>query len=325
MEIEYSVGPPPGSCIRLRIQAHLIAPISYAESSVTKPTDIRDIRTDLVQALVDKAGNDPATRDTISQLLFADLPLSPPPGAWRAPTPEDRARAGSQCRAAAEAASTQLHAFGTRHLYTTLRELPEVRVEWHPLRRGEAIPPAPLVFSLVEPAAWRVLTTLAAYVFARHTRALFDKDVRRGLLRRLNAFAQLEINLWLFAYDAGHSDPPPYVVRYDLACWLWHPSIEGVIFCLRCGNEVHYRRRGRTHTTAGAPDHGTRVGRCRACSRGREDDWPEHALEPYKRGTWLLHCGHPGCAQLFVGRRQARHCEEHRMNRLTPRARGGIV
>jgi hypothetical protein len=290
---------------------------------VTKPRDIRDIRTDLVQALVDTARDDPASQEKISRHLFDDLPVSPP-GAWRAPTPEDRARAGIECRAAAEAARTQLHTLDTRHLYTELRELPEVRVEWHPLRRGEAIPPAPLVLALIEPAAWRVLTTLAAYAFTRHTRDLFDEDVRRGLLRRLNAFALLEINLWWFASDAGYSNPPPYAVRYDLARWLWDPSLDGVIFCLRCGNMVHYRRRGRVHGSADdARDPAVRVGRCRACSRGREDDWPEHALEPYKRGTWLLRCGYPDCAQPFVGPRQAKHCEQHHTNRLTPSARGG--
>jgi hypothetical protein len=120
-------------------------------------------------------------------------------------------------------------------------------------------------------------------------------------------FAKVEIELWTFATAGGHPAPPPYVVRYDLARWLWHPSIDGAIFCLRCGDELHYRRRERP---------GTRMARCRSCSRGRVDTWPGHALEPYRHGTWLLRCDYPGCAELFVGRRQARRCGRHRTNRL---------
>lgn len=184
------------------------------------------------------------------------------------------------------------------------------------------IPPAPLLYSLLEWNAWRTLVTLATYAHTRHTKELFDDDIRRNQVRRLNAFARLEIELWGLAAEGGHQNPPPYAVRYDLARWLWHPSINGAIFCLRCGDELEYIRRDRTRRPSADPDAGsTRTGRCRTCSRGREDDWPDRALEPYGRGTWLLHCSYTGCAQPFVGRRQARHCERHPLSRLTPSAR----
>lgn len=184
------------------------------------------------------------------------------------------------------------------------------------------MPPAPLVYSLADARARRDMATLAAYVFSTHTKELWDTDNYAKLMRRLNAFAQLELNLWYFASNGGHTAPPPYTVRYDLARWLWHPSIAGAIFCLRCGNELWYTRSERTcrdqHRGA---DGQRRTARCRKCSRGRADDWPKQAIEPYQQGTWLLRCTFPGCANLFVGRRQARHCEHHRLNRLNPQLR----
>jgi hypothetical protein len=116
------------------------------------------------------------------------------------------------------------------------------------------------------------------------------------------------VNLWWFAANGGYAGPPPYAVRYDLARWLWHPSITGTIFCIRCGDELRYERRARPEA---------RTARCRRCSRGPANDWPPHAVEPHCRGTWLLRCTHDGCSDIFVGRRQAQHCRRHRLNRLT--------
>ena len=94
-------------------------------------------------------------------------------------------------------------------------------------------------------------------------------------MRRLNAFAQLELDLWDFASNGGHTAPPPYSVRYDLARWLWHPSIAGAIFCLRCGSELRYRRSERRRSEHADRDAQLRTARCRKCSRGRADHWPE--------------------------------------------------
>jgi hypothetical protein len=274
--------------------------------------------------LVDEAaGADPVMRHRIVGLLFGGRPIiGDPPGNWPSPTAGNRARASSQCRAAATAARDQLRTLGMTTLYTTLAELPTVRLAWDPGRFEEALPPAPLVHSLVEGRAIRHAMTLTAYEFSPHMARLWDEDVLRSLMRRLNAFAELEINLWALAADAGHPDPPPYVVRFDVVRWLWHPSIGGAIFCVRCGDEVRYARRARTHVmSADTERDATRTARCRACSRGREDDWPHHAVEPFRRGTWLLRCAAPGCQQVFIGSRQARYCKQHRVNRLTPRMR----
>jgi hypothetical protein len=272
--------------------------------------DIRDKRTHAVQVFVDRAFDDAEQRPDIAHRLFGDEPVGPPPGNWPAPTVANRERANAEARAAALAARAWLRTLGTTHLYTTRPELPQVRVAWHPLRPEQATPPAPLVHSLIEERGKRMLAKLAAFTHTRHTKPLFDENVRRNQLHRLNAFAELEVSLWWLAASGGYEDPPPYAVRYELVRWLWHPTISGVIFCLRCGTELRYERAERGQAS--------RTARCRACSRGREDDWPNHAVEPHRRGTWLLHCMHLGCDELFVGRRQAQHCERHRLNRLSP-------
>ena len=98
---------------------------------------------------------------------------------------------------------------GVAVLYTSLGELPELQVNWHPLRAGQELPPAPLLYYFAEDRAQRVMATLASYAFTRHTRKLWNADTHERLMRRLNAFAQVEINLWQFAADAGHTEPPP--------------------------------------------------------------------------------------------------------------------
>jgi hypothetical protein len=208
-------------------------------------------------------------------------------------------------------------------VYTTLGETPRARVVWHPLRHDQALPPAPLVHSLVESRLSRKAAILIGDRYSHLTEPHFDDRVITSLTRRLNAFAQLEISLWWFARNGGHLDPPPYTVRYDLARWFWHPSIGGTIFCLRCGQEIQYRRSSRRLDNADRQLAGARTARCRACSRGRVDEWPTHAREPYGRGTWLLQCTAGGCTELFVGQRQARFCEAHRLNRITPTMRAG--
>jgi hypothetical protein len=273
----------------------------------------------LIQALVDRAFDDPRSRRKIGRSLFRSDRIGRPVGDWRPPTPADLQRANAQSAVAALAARSFVRAQGVRHLYTSLRELPRLRVGWEPLRPAPAIPPAPLVYIFCGFEAARPITTLIAYLDAWDKQLGWDDQVRAGMLRRLNAFAQVELNLWWFAANGGYVDPSPYAVRYSLASLLWHPSIPGAIFCLRCGDELHYQRRARSRP--GTEDATARTARCRACSRGREDAWPDHALEPYRRGTWLLRCDRQGCDQIFVGRRQARYCKHHRLSRLTPSAR----
>jgi hypothetical protein len=66
-------------------------------------------------------------------------------------------------------------------------------------RDDQPLPQAPLVHCLVEGAAVRVMATLAAYRFSRQTRGLWSGDVEKQLVRRLNAFADLEVRLWSMA------------------------------------------------------------------------------------------------------------------------------
>jgi hypothetical protein len=277
-----------------------------------------------VQQFIDAAADaDPVERVKVVRLLFAGrLDVGVPPGNWPAPTTGDCERASAQCRAAARAAWSELLILGMTTLYTRLAELPTVRIVWDPGRPEEALPPAPLVHSLVDGSALRQALTLAAYELSPLTAPFWDEQALRSLFRRLNAVAELELMLWWLAAEGGHRDPPPYAVRYDLARWFWHPSISGAIFCLRCGNELRFARRERTQAIGvDIRPHAIRTARCRPCSRGREDNWPDHALEPYKRGTWLLRCTATGCQQVFIGSRQARYCEQHRVNRLTARKR----
>lgn len=261
--------------------------------------------------------DDPAQRAKIAQELFGDQPVGAPPGNWPPPSEPSRVRANAESQAAARAACRHIRALGIKHFSTTLRDLPRVRVAWQPLRSEQAVPPAPLVYSLIATDGWRVLVTLAAYAFPRRMRRIFNEDIQRQQFRRLNVFAALEVELWRLAGLAGYALPPPYAVRYDLARWLWHPSVTGVIFCLRCGDELRYERRQRGDAE--------RVGRCRACSRGGEDDWPVNAVEPHRRGTWLMRCAHPACQELFVGSRQRHWCDRHRLNRLTLSKRARLV
>jgi hypothetical protein len=133
------------------------------------------------------------------------------------------------------------------------------------------------------------------------------------LNERLNAYLVLESNLWWLAEVGGYPHPPPYAVRYEAARWLWSPDIKGVVFCLRCGKTRLYERAARNEETERQ-----RRARCVGCSRGTPDQrWPQNAIAPASRGTWVLSCSTQGCSTLFVGRADTKHCPTHRLNRLT--------
>jgi hypothetical protein len=290
----------------------------YVLLLVTRARDTRDSRTDELQALIDRAIDDPDQRGAIATLLFGDEPAPNPPGNWQAPTAVARDQARATCAAAACAARATLLARGSTTLPMELAENTLVKIEWRTPRADEPVMPAPLVSSFADARALRVMWTLMTYAFTRHSRHLWDQNTRLQLMQRLNAFAQLELILWHHAADGGHTDPPPYTVRFDLARWLWHPALAGSIFCLRCGDPLTYSRAERR-----MPEHlnTRRDGRCRPCAREREHRWPDNAIEPDRRGTWVLRCTLPGCAEPLVGRRQALYCERHRPNRLNRRHR----
>jgi hypothetical protein len=250
----------------------LARPVRYAARTVARPRDLRDERTDVIQRLVDEAFDNPAKRGEIGSLLVGDQPVPGPPGHWPAPTIGGERLAHAQCRTAAEAAYNQVRADGTIELATSFTEHPRARIEWDPLRLEQPLPLAPLVRCLIEWNVRRTAMTLASYAFARYTAKLFDENVRRRLMSRLNALARLEIELWRLAAIGGHTEPPPYTVRFYLARWFWHPSISGAIFCLRCGDEVWYVRRTRMQASGtGTEPAAARTGRCRTCSGGLRD------------------------------------------------------
>jgi hypothetical protein len=226
--------------------------------------------------LVDAATRaNPVERQRIIALLFGGrLVVGAPAGTWPAPSTRRRARAGAECKAAAMKARQQLRRFGISELYTSLQGFPSARIVWDAPLPTEPLAPAPLVNSLLDGNGLRRAAILIANRFSPHTARLLDQDRQRKLTLLLNAFvAELELGLWWLAAEGGHPNPPPFPVRYDVACWYWHPSSDGAIFCLRCGEELRYARSERTPAIAsdGEPEL-TRTARCRACSRGRADD-----------------------------------------------------
>ena len=176
---------------------------------MARPDDRRDIVTGRVQALVDHTIDEPAQQRRIAELLFGDQPVGGPPGTWPAPTAAERQRARAAASQAATEARHRLQELGIAVLYTTLRELPAITVTWRPIPPERELPMAPLIYQLADARSRRVMATLAAYVFTKHTRDIWDADIHAHLMRRLNAFAQVEIDLWSFAADAGHTDPRP--------------------------------------------------------------------------------------------------------------------
>jgi hypothetical protein len=291
---------------------------------VTSHEDERDKRTDQIHELLVNPDVNPEWVP-LEQALYRDQLAGQPPGGWPEPTTASRERAYRECWRAAVAARVAIATLG-RTLNTGLPKLGNMTVSWRPRRPEEGVQPAPLVHCLLDEGALFLKRELTAFAYTPGTRILFEgdeDDVWRALLCRLNGFAYVEASLWWYASEGGYPHLPPYAVRYDLANWLWHPSLSGdsIIFWLRCGREALYHRRERQRTDG---EH-ARNARCRACTRGRPDDWPKHALEPYERGTWLLHCSHPGCNNRFVGRRQAQRCPRHRLNRITLGARRPTV
>jgi hypothetical protein len=278
------------------------------------------VRTAGVRAFLHHAIDKPGERLEVVDDLMANQ-VGAPPGNWPLP-PDARERARAPCLAAAEAAREFMTENGVSILHTTeLPELPEVSVAWHLPPAEYELPVAPLVHYLADVRARYMMADLASQAFSRYTATLWDPDNLARKRRPLNAFARLEITLWSYAAKGGYVKPPPYAVRYDVARWLWHPSIAGSIFCLRCGDELRYLRSQRTARDAGGVQRDSRTARCRACARGAEDDWPAHALEPHRRGTWLLRCQFSDCTQPFDGRRHALYCPRHRASRMSPRRR----
>jgi hypothetical protein len=294
--------------------------------------DIRDSLTDLVQRAIDEAIAYP---DRAAARIDRLLPPGSVPAVEGWPSPSLHARVRAQiivCDAlsALEALDPRLRG---DVVYTELRELPEVGYEFKPCAEIDELDLAPLISHCLSAEAGRVLATLAAYRFTptlvrKAENEDEDKEeeegegkdadllqgrVRRGISRRLNAFALVESNLW---YLASLGDPDivvPYAVRYDLARLLWDRQQPGHIFCLRCGEHVHYKHPARARNP--------RKARCRPCSRGEPDAWPANAIEPHTRGTWWRLCRAECCIHVYIGRTDQFRCPHCRLDTTTPSRR----
>lgn len=161
------------------------------------------------------------------------------------------------------------------------------------------------------------LSAHACYVMSRvrvaHELVPFNPE-RRQLARNLSAILFWEHYLWhIAAAEQGAiAKEIPYAYRYRALGWLWHPDAHhaqrAYTLCLRCGALLERKKRPSDNPS------------CSHCAKN-PGKWPEHAIAPAGRGTWWLTCQHPGPAHIFLGRAQARHCDEHRASRMTPSKR----
>jgi hypothetical protein len=276
---------------------------AYTARTVAHSPDARDRRSQAIQQVIDAAIEDRVERSVAAQLVPAGSEPRLP--AWPAPTREARHLAHLALVAATTCVRRGAALLQVSSVLAGSTKVPEPRLQFQDHTRGEL---APLVYACLEEAARYELTTLLALYHSPRMDELWSEDVRLGLRRRLNAYLELELNLWWLARESGFSDPLPYAVRYENARWLWSPKIAGVVACLRCGERVSHVRAGRM---------GKREPRCASCSRGNPTAWPAHAIAPHDRGRWWLACQVPSCANAFKGPSQARHCPAHRSARLT--------
>ena len=298
--------------------------IDYTARTVTpRSRDRRDALADDISRLIDAADR-PGNPAKIDALLNPGTGV-PPLAGWPDPTPEARVLAKVRIERAVKAVGERATSEPYR-LTAISMAVPNPTVTAHP----QIVPNllvAPLVAACLQPEALRELAILVAYLYSPKTvhadteaeEILASKfgsdDVRHHLQRRLNRYANAESELWRLAAEAGYTHRPPYAARYYTNRWLSSSEITGVAFCTRCGDHIYYERRPR----AGAP----RQFRCDRCARGREPAWPTHAICPADAGRWWLWCNHPGCAQHFIGRAQARYCDAHRSAATTLSRRRG--
>src|SRR5207302_9822901 len=113
------------------------------------------------------------------------------------------------------------------------------------------------------------------------------------------ALIEVEHWLWRQAWEHGaYSDLIPYPNRGLLLIVAWHPEAHkppgAHTICIRCG-ELLFRQ---TRNSRQFP-------RCAACMKETpaQRSWPDHAVTPFGRATWLLGCQYPECDAVFEGPR----------------------
>jgi hypothetical protein len=195
-----------------------------------------------------------------------------------------------------------------------------------------AAEPAPFDPS-IEPGAWEPVTRelLTERLCADLVRAvadlhlvLFDPQESKPLAidrayyaRERTKLIDVEARLWQMAAELGApGDRIPYTSRIYLLAITRIPDIDkppdAYSLCLRCGLVIFQKRR-RSDTPP----------RCNACMKETpaQREWPLHAVEPYRRGIWLLHCQYPDCDMVFEGPRHRKLCPNHTSSRLPPKQR----
>jgi hypothetical protein len=138
------------------------------------------------------------------------------------------------------------------------------------------------------------------------------RPVQRSFAAQLAEALRTEVDLWI---KAGQ-ERVPYPFAYSTLQYLQASEdarSTDLSLCLRCGELIDYPKRRRV----------TPAFRCESCAgeSSRARAWPAHGLMPHTRGKWWLRCQAENCEQLFRGRRQALRCDQHRLERVTPRRR----
>jgi hypothetical protein len=161
----------------------------------------------------------------------------------------------------------------------------------------------PLLLSIAEPL---VEPALHLVVHRSMEKYPLDRTKRIELGMRL---VTLEAFLWELALTHGADTAViPFASRVRSLRWWWEP-VQGrqpnASLCIRCGRiEI-------TKATRSGPPY------CRHCLNNKTL-MRANTIAPHERGTWWIKCTTPGCSTAFVGSAQARHCPDHRQERITP-------
>ena len=158
--------------------------------------------------------------------------------------------------AAVEAVRRGAKALGLTTISTGFSFYPSASLEFD--TTGSAPDFAPLITFCSDPVLYGGLVRVVAEAHSRFTRDsdkafetyayphdAYPGDLEDELMLRVNQFLLTESNLWDLAREGGYGYTIPYTVRYYAATYLWSPRIAGYAFCLRCGDLIRYKRRGR--------------------------------------------------------------------------------
>jgi hypothetical protein len=182
----------------------------------------------------------------------------------------------------------------------------------------------PTLLSIIAPLTWHVCIELLIAA-GQLTILINDPSAGEPLAVERARYASertellsVEHTLWrLAATHGGPSKVIPYPYRLVLMALAWDPVAHQApsgawTLCVRCGELLHRRRRSVTS-----------LPHCPPCMKETpaQRTWPDHALVPHSRGTWVLRCRYPNCETLFIGPRHRKLCDDHTSASLTPARR----